>query len=106
MFKRPYILVSNEISWPPALLGVLGVTLLLLAALLLGGRGAGLLVPRAALLTVHGAAHPLRHHLALLPRPRHALLRTLGLRHAARGYLTQGFLEFAAAVCGEGNMDR
>ena len=39
-------------------------------------------------------------HLALLPRPRHALLRTLGLRHAALGYLTQGFLEFAAAVCG------
>ena len=65
MFKRPFTLVSNEISWPPALLGVLGVTLLLLAALLLGGCGAGLLVLRAAVLPVHGAAHPLRHHLTI-----------------------------------------
>ena len=65
MFKRPSILVSNEISWSPAQLGVLGVAQLLLAALLLGGRGAGLLVPRAALLPVHGAALPLRHHLTI-----------------------------------------
>ena len=62
--NAPVILVSSEISWPPALLGVLGVTQLLHAALLLGGGVAALLVSRAALLPVHGAAPPLRHHLA------------------------------------------